>query len=75
VKHARASTANIDISIGDSNVVLIIEDDGIGFQDDHVQSGIGLKNIRSRVAFLNGSLNIDKNKQGVTVIIEIPIHK
>jgi signal transduction histidine kinase len=55
--------------------VLIIEDDGIGFQDDHIQSGIGLKNIRSRVAFLNGSLNIDKNKQGVTVIIEIPIHK
>jgi two-component system, sensor histidine kinase LadS len=75
VKHSKASTANIDISMGDSNVVLIIEDDGIGFQDDHVKSGIGLKNIRSRVAFLNGSLNIDKNKQGVTVIIEIPIHK
>lgn len=74
VKHSKASTATIDISIGDSNVVLIIEDDGIGFRDDHLKSGIGLKNIRSRVVFLNGSLNIDKNKQGVTVIIEIPIH-
>lgn len=38
----------------------------------HKGNGIGLNNIRSRIQYLNGTINIDSGKLGATFIIEIP---
>ncbi|MGJ7033541.1 sensor histidine kinase [Niabella hirudinis] len=73
VKHAKASQANIDITIADEQITLVVEDNGIGFTTGKTAAGIGLKNISSRVAFLNGTINIDTNRQGTTIIIVIPL--
>lgn len=77
VKHAIAANATIDISIGETHITVIIEDDGIGWNAPYNSSdnGIGLRNIRSRVDFLNGAINIDGNKNGTTVIVEIPLNQ
>ncbi len=72
IKHAKASQANIDLAMNSRNMTLIVEDNGIGFSDSSDKNGIGIKNIHSRVAFLNGEINIDNNRQGTTVIIDIP---
>lgn len=75
VKHAMAANATIDILIGESHIMVIIEDDGIGWNAPYNSNGIGLRNIRSRVRFLNGSINIDANKNGTTVIVEVPLNQ
>jgi signal transduction histidine kinase len=73
VKHARAAHANIDVVVMAPSVTILVEDDGIGFEDTTAKNGIGIKNVYSRVAFLNGNINIDKNKQGTTIIVTAPI--
>ncbi len=75
IKHAKASQANIDMIIVEENITLIYEDNGIGFSERGDEKGIGIRNIHSRVAFLEGEVNTDYNRQGTTVIIVIPLKK
>ena len=55
---------------------LTVEDNGTGFEWDEAinKGGFGLKNIQSRVAYLNGTLNAEGSAEaGTSVNIEIPI--
>ncbi|CAM1374148.1 conserved exported hypothetical protein [Tenacibaculum litopenaei] len=71
-KHAKATEVSLSISI-DHQITLVVEDDGIGFNTEAHNKGIGLLNIQERVANLEGTLHIDSHPQrGTTVIIEIP---
>ncbi|MFN8283578.1 MAG: sensor histidine kinase [Chitinophagales bacterium] len=76
LKYAEAQSVNIQL-IGDENeLILTIEDNGIGFdvQKAMEKDGIGLKNIQLRVEYLKGNLNIDSTiGKGTTTIIEIPL--
>ena len=73
-KHSMATEATIQLVYYDSYLEMMIEDNGKGFSNPQT-TGIGLKNIRSRVDYLGGSLNIDTGKKGTTVIIRIPYKK
>ena len=69
-KHAKASKVIIDFKLKDKLLVLKIQDDGVGFNVNKTKSGIGLKNIRSRVEKLNGSLSISSTiNKGTTLLI------
>ena len=59
VKYANASKVSIRIDIDPPTAVVRITDDGIGFEPDKLVTGIGLKNIRSRLNMFNGQLEID----------------
>jgi signal transduction histidine kinase len=73
-KHSHAKTAVLQLSFFPYELVITIEDDGIGFQNLGKQnSGIGLKNIKSRVNFLKGSIKIEYDKKGTLIIINIPL--
>lgn len=57
---------------------ITVEDDGIGMPGQHANdgSGLGLKNIRSRIELLNGSLSVFSNEgTGTTVYIEVDINQ
>jgi signal transduction histidine kinase len=58
VKYASAESVLISIEIEPPTVVVTIRDDGIGFEPDKLESGIGLKNIRGRLNLFNGNLEI-----------------
>lgn len=75
IKHAQASFVQIQLINHESELTLMVEDNGVGFDPDKVSgSGIGLKNIQSRIEYLNGSLHIDSQKgKGTTITIEIPL--
>jgi signal transduction histidine kinase len=76
IRHAQASVISIQLIRHDDELVLVVEDNGIGFNvSKHKESeGIGLRNIRSRVDFLNGNLNIDSYPgKGTTITVEIPL--
>lgn len=72
IKHSMASEAAVQLLIEETNVQVMCEDDGIGFNNDNPGKGIGLKNIASRVAFLKGTINVDSGNSGTTTIIYIP---
>ena len=75
-KHAQAKTILIQLIGFKKELHLTIEDDGVGFDYDNalVKKSLGLKSINSRVAYLNGSIDWDTQKdKGTTVIINIPL--
>lgn len=61
IKHAKAEKMLIQITSNDKAINLTIEDDGIGFNPTATHEGIGLKNIKSRVNYLNGKIDIISN--------------
>lgn len=75
VKHAEASEVIVQLTIENNTLNLTVEDDGIGFQMDapDFKRGLGLDNIYSRVAFLEGKVQIDSIVgEGSSFIIDIP---
>jgi signal transduction histidine kinase len=74
VKHSQASEALLSISEQDGKLELIAEDNGKGIEPLSNSTGIGLKNIRDRVDYLRGTLELETNSTGTTLTISIPLH-
>jgi signal transduction histidine kinase len=73
-KHANATHVKISFQLKNNVICLMIEDDGAGFDVNKAKSGIGLKNMNSRIKEINGSLKITSQVNvGTTVYIEVPI--
>lgn len=76
IKHAQADEINVQISSRKSTIQLTVEDNGKGYDQKTIKTdGIGLKNIQSRVAYLNATLDLISNTQGTSTTIEIEIDK
>ncbi len=78
VKHARARVASVLLERRAGSVQLIVEDDGIGF--DQVDDGddwhlrLGLSGMRERLRLVNGCLQIETAPgAGTTLFIHIPL--
>ncbi len=75
VKHSEASKLTIQLVKDASGISVTIEDNGRGFPPGTIENatGIGLRNMRSRVALLNGTVDVDSNPgAGTLVVIIIP---
>lgn len=73
-KHSSASNYNIKIKIYKTELYLITSDNGKGFEYSQISTGMGLDNIKNRVAFLNGKIKIySKYNYGTLFAISIPI--
>lgn len=77
VKHARATKLFIQLLDQPSQLLLTVEDNGVGFNADFARTngkGIGLANIDSRVAFLGGDIQYDAGPgHGTTVSLTVPL--
>lgn len=76
IKHAKATEVSIQLIRHDNEMVLMVEDNGVGFNVEKINmfDGIGLKNIQSRVEYLNGTVDFDsKPGKGTTVNIQVPV--
>lgn len=74
LKHAQAFSATVQINQSDTEIMLMVEDDGRGFDTTTPSLGLGLRSIRERVASFAGTLQIDSySKKGTTTVIIIPI--
>lgn len=73
IKHAMASEIHLNVIESEKELLVIIKDNGIGFQKTGSKSsGIGLSNIRKRVEALNGIIEIQSTSEGVKLEIKIP---
>lgn len=80
VKHSKARVANYQIFKQDNLIILVIDDDGIGFNTEAVEEkgikGIGLASMHERVQAFEGTFSVDsKIGDGTEIIIEIPCRK
>jgi signal transduction histidine kinase len=74
IKHAKANTVELHMNVSDKNTQLsiIFEDDGIGFNPETQEQGLGFINIKSRLEAISGILLIDSLKgRGTLINIEI----
>lgn len=76
LKHASATKVNIELIQHEAELILLIEDNGIGFDSNNPENqGIGLKNIATRVEYLNGSVIFDSApNRGTSVVVEVPLN-
>jgi signal transduction histidine kinase len=75
LKHAQATTVNLQIVEDEGNLLLTVEDDGRGFSPHahNGSAGIGLANVRARVEVLHGKMHLDSSPgKGTFVSVEIP---
>ncbi|MEC3906694.1 sensor histidine kinase [Tamlana sp. 2201CG12-4] len=73
-KHANATEVKISFKLKKNVICLSITDNGSGFDVNKAKSGIGLKNMNSRINEINGTIAIKSEKDmGTTVMINVPI--
>jgi two-component system NarL family sensor kinase len=77
-KHAmKVCDVHMKLFTGKNEVTLIIADNGIGFDVEsvanHPRQGIGLSNMRERLAAVNGHLELQSSPAGTRVIARIPL--
>ena len=84
VKHGNAKEINIRLIYEADHIVLIIENDGDGFDFSAIQemnrndnSGFGLSMMKERVYLLSGELDIqsEDGKKGCLITVTLPIKK
>lgn len=74
IKHAKAKNVILDLSINKKELIISLQDDGVGFNTEKKKKGIGIKNINSRVAKIGSRLEIQsKENQGTTLTIKTPL--
>lgn len=74
LKYAEASKFFIHFSIEKKEIVLLLNDNGKGFDLTKGKKGIGLKNLKERVEEIHGSFDIESSEEGTKTTIRIPIH-
>lgn len=71
-RHSRANKATVTLKSENGNVVLTIQDNGIGYDAERIIRGIGLDSMRERLTGVNGELEISSLKsQGTRVVATV----
>jgi signal transduction histidine kinase len=77
-KHAKAKNIFVTVSRDESEDIIHINvyDDGIGFNPAKNKGGIGMKNMRERVAAINGKFEIQSPMgKGTNLRIAVPVRR
>jgi PAS domain S-box-containing protein len=76
IRHARAKAASISLAIDPNHWILVVEDDGIGFDPTALPltRGVGLRGIRERVEILGGRIDFtSQGRKGTLAVVWIPV--
>lgn len=76
VKHSGASNILLQCSQSGENFLITIEDNGKGFNKERQEpvKGMGFLNLKNRVNYLKGKIEIHSDPQGTTINIELSTH-
>ena len=77
VKHAHASRVALTVERRNGNLLLAVEDDGVGFEpDQHETPGQGLRNMGERARRLGGSFGVESAPgRGTRITVEVPLEE
>jgi two-component system sensor histidine kinase DegS len=74
-RHSRASQVQVQMDMGESNIKVVVDDNGKGFDYENLpeRGMMGLKVIRERVEMLGGYFEVDSViGQGARISLQIP---
>lgn len=74
-RHAEANEVNISLIVGERNLVLSVDDDGVGLPQPLPKSGgLGIRNMRERIETFGGKIDLSSQSNGGTRIkVEMPL--
>jgi two-component system sensor histidine kinase DegS len=75
VRHAEAGRVEVRLAFEPQRIVLVVVDDGRGFQPAEVGEGhYGVRNMRERAQKLGGQLEIHSRPgEGTRVVVKLPL--
>jgi signal transduction histidine kinase len=74
-KHARARRVHVTVGESDGELLLEIQDDGVGFDTKTSSEGFGLSGMQERAGLAGGRLSVDSGEHGTLVRACLPIHR
>jgi len=76
LQHAGATNAMVQLLRNEDVLIVSVEDNGAGFDNNKMKTGLGLHNTQTRVSSLDGRFSLDSTPgKGTSVFIEIRIAK
>jgi two-component system, NarL family, sensor histidine kinase UhpB len=73
-RYANARKVTVGVFEEAGTLVLMIEDDGVGFDQDEVARGFGLQGMRERIEGLSGEFELDSAVgMGTRIVVRLPV--
>ncbi|MCF6130863.1 tetratricopeptide repeat-containing sensor histidine kinase [Flavobacterium wongokense] len=73
IKYAEAKHISIDIKHQKKDIIMVISDDGKGFDDNQIELGNGINNMKKRIADCNATIKFKtKPDEGTEITIKFP---
>jgi len=72
IKHSRARSVAVMLKATETNILLTIRDDGIGWRDEG-RPGRGIPNMKRRAQEVGGTATITASENGTLISLEIPL--
>jgi signal transduction histidine kinase len=74
IRHAQATRVDVVLTVRDGKLIVLVEDDGIGFDPNSASSDdhLGLFGIRERTEMIGGTLVVESEPgKGTTIMLEV----
>lgn len=74
-RHAHATRADVLLKRRGNGLVIVVEDDGVGFEPEQAGAGqrLGMLGMRERAEMLGGELIVESAPgKGTTIVVEVP---
>jgi signal transduction histidine kinase len=68
-RHSNARHVTVELADQDDEIILRLEDDGVGFDLSQVEKGVGLDSMRERLETVGGHLNVSSGTSSGTRIV------
>lgn len=70
LKHSNCTEIVVDCSQNENLFLITVEDNGVGFNPDSIDefTGLGFKNIKNRIALMNGKLSVNSSNNSETSV-------
>jgi signal transduction histidine kinase len=73
ITHSQAKNVQVELGADDTQISLRIIDDGVGFDPNHKEAGLGLESMRHRVRAVGGFIDISSSpNSGTRIQVQVP---
>jgi PAS domain S-box-containing protein len=75
IRHSQATRADVILEWRQDKLIIIVEDNGVGFDDASIKNGdrLGIVGMRERAEMLGGECTVERTAgTGTTVLVEVP---
>ena len=69
IKYANATVISVNAKQVENQLKIIIQDNGIGFDEATIQKGNGLQNMQKRIEEIGGEFHLSSSNEGTRIEI------